>query len=210
MWMAIGGLSPSMAEWRSGGACRWAARGARMRIGLAAAAALMAFALAGVAHGAGTKTVKDWTAVCDNLGDCQAFGFSPEDAENEGYLIVKRRGGGDTPVSLTLVFDPGDTQPAGSWRVTVDGKPVTGVGPLNAGGSQNGSRVQLPGAASGLLLDALKNGKSLEVASADGKAEFTVSLAGSSAILLWLDDQQGRIGTVTALIRAGGKPKQDG
>jgi hypothetical protein len=34
----------------------------------------------------------------------------------------------------------------------------------------------------------------------------TVSLAGSAAVLLWVDDQQGRVGTVTALARPGSKP----
>jgi hypothetical protein len=33
-----------------------------------------------------------------------------------------------------------------------------------------------------------------------------VSLAGSAAVLLWVDDQQGRVGTVTALSRRGTAP----
>ena len=54
-----------------------------MRAVLAAVA--MAMLAAGAAHAAGTKAVKDWLGVCDNRGDCQAFGFSAEDADAEQF-----------------------------------------------------------------------------------------------------------------------------
>jgi hypothetical protein len=41
---------------------------------------------------------------------------------------------------------------------------------------------------------------------AGGTTQVEISLAGSAAILLWVDDQQGRVDTATALARPGAKP----
>jgi hypothetical protein len=174
-----------------------------MRTILIAAAALVA--VAGAAHAAGTKTVKDWTAVCDNLGECAAFGFSPDGGEVDAYLEIKRAAGGAAQPTVTLTYDPGDTQPAATWTLTLDGRPIAGVGPLHATGGDGGARVVMAGPAAVALIEALRNGQSLDI-NGDGKDLVGISLAGSAAVLLWADDQQGRIGTVTALTRKGPKP----
>ncbi|HWF76307.1 MAG TPA: DUF1176 domain-containing protein [Caulobacteraceae bacterium] len=173
---------------------------------LAATAALTLGVLgAGAANAAGTKTVKDWTAVCSNLGDCAAFGFSEEAADTNAYLKIDRQAGPAAQAQVAIVFDAGDTQPAQTWTLTLDGKPIAGLGPLRAAGSESGARATLTGAAAQHLIDALRNGQSLEL-NAAGKAVSSVSLAGSAAILLWVDDQQGRVGTVTALVKKGAAP----
>jgi hypothetical protein len=46
----------------------------------------------------------------------------------------------------------------------------------------------------------------LEALGADGKSVGTISIAGASAALLYMDDRQQRVGTVTALARPGPKP----
>jgi hypothetical protein len=171
--------------------------------GLAIAAALLVFA--GAARAAGTKTVNDWTGVCSNLGSCAAFGFSPEDADTDAYLRVSRAAGPAAAPSVLIAFDPGEAQPGGAWTLELDGRPVAGVGPLRAVGGGGGARARLSGAAALALIQALRNGKSLAILAA-GKPFATVSLAGSAAVLLWVDDQQGRVGTVTALASPGSKP----
>ena len=168
-------------------------------------AAVAALALAGGAHAAGTKQVKDWLGVCANTGACSAFGFAPEEDENGGYLIIKRDGGPAAAPHVSIVFDPGDKQPTADWSLSLDGHPVAGVGPVHAEGSEAGARAELTGHAAGALIAALRNGRSLEI-SAGGKSLVEISLAGSAAILLWVDDQQGRLETVTALARPGAKP----
>jgi hypothetical protein len=50
----------------------------------------------------------------------------------------------------------------------------------------------------------LKQAARLEVLGADGKALGTVSLKGAAAALLYMDEAQKRVGTVTALVRRGG------
>jgi hypothetical protein len=56
-------------------------------------ALVAALGLAGGAHAAGTKSVKDWTAVCANTGACTAFGFPSEEDENRAYLFIQRDAG---------------------------------------------------------------------------------------------------------------------
>ena len=169
---------------------------------LAAAAAL---AMAGVAQAAGTKTVKDWTAVCSNIGDCTAFGFSGESADTNAFIKIDRQAGPAGEPEIAVVFDSGDTQPAQTWTFSLDGKPIAGIGPVKAAGSEEGARATLTGAAAQHLIDALRNGQNLQL-NAGGKSIGEISLAGSAGILLWVDDQQGRVGTVTALSKKGPAP----
>jgi hypothetical protein len=169
---------------------------------IAAAAALAA---AGAAHAAGTKTVKDWTAVCSNLGDCTAFGLSEEGGDTDAYLRIERQAGPAAEPRVTLVYDSGDKQPAQTWTLSLDDKPIAGLGPVHADGGDDGARASLSGAAAEHLIAALPGGRGLQL-NAGGKSLEAVSLAGSAAILLWVDDQQGRVGTVTALAKKGPAP----
>jgi hypothetical protein len=165
----------------------------------------VAAGLAGAAHAAGTKSVKDWAAVCDNLDACAAFGFSAEGLETDAFIRIQREAGPAAAPVVTVVYDTAETEPAQTWRLTLDGHPIAGVGPLRATGSENGARASLSGPAAGALIAALRNGQALTL-NQGGKALIDISLAGSAAVLLWVDDQQGRVDTVTALIRRGPKP----
>jgi len=174
-----------------------------MRRILAAAAALVL--IAGAAHAAGTKTVTDWMGVCSNVGNCAAFGFSAQDADTDAYLRIDRAAGPAAAPKVLVAFDPADTQPSATWTLTLDGRPIAGVGPMPAVGGDSGARAKIAGPPALALIEALRNGKTLAILSG-GKPLATVSLAGSAAILLWVDDQQGRVGTVTALAKPGPKP----
>ena len=168
-------------------------------------ALVAALAAASGAQAAGTKTVKDWLGVCANTGACSAFGFAPEEDENGGYLIIQRDGGPAAAPKVTIVYDAGDKQSAAEWTLSLDGHPIAGVGLVHAAGSEAGARAELGGHAASALIAALRNGKSLAV-EAKGSSVVEISLAGSAAILLWVDDQQGRLDTATALARPGPKP----
>ena len=52
----------------------------------------------------------------------------------------------------------------------------------------------------------MRSGSRLEALGGDGKSLGAISLAGASAALLYMDDRQQRVGTVTALARPGPKP----
>lgn len=178
-------------------------RGVSMRSFVLAIA--VAAALTGAAQAAGTKTVKDWTAVCDNLGACAAFGFSAEGTDTDAFIRIQRDAGPAAAPKVTVVYDTGATEPAQTWTLTLAGHPIPGVGPLRAAGSDNGARASLAGPAAAALIGALRNGQALTL-NQGGKDLVDVSLSGSAAILLWVDDQQGRVDTVTALVRKGPKP----
>lgn len=164
-----------------------------------------AFALAGGAQAAGTKAVKDWFGACANTGACTAFGFVAEADTPGPYLMIHRDAGPAAPVQVTLVNDAGDTQPAADWTLSLDGRSIPGVGSVHAAGSEAGARATLTGRTAAALIAALRSGKSLSF-SAGGEEVGAISLAGSAAILLWVDDQQGRVDTATALARPGAKP----
>ena len=165
----------------------------------------LALLLAGAADAAGTKTVKDWTAVCDNLGACAAYGFSAEGQDTDSYLKISREAGGAAAPVVLVVYDAANQQPAAAWTLEVDGRPITGLASVRSAGGDAGARTTLTGAAAAALIAALKEGRGLDI-SQGGKTLDSISLTGSAAILLWVDDQQGRVGTVTALARPGPKP----
>ncbi|HEX8061974.1 MAG TPA: DUF1176 domain-containing protein, partial [Allosphingosinicella sp.] len=58
---------------------------------------------------------------------------------------------------------------------------------------------------SAALVAALRSAARLQLHGADGKPLGTVSLKGATAALLYMDEQQRRIGTATALVRPGNK-----
>jgi hypothetical protein len=57
------------------------------------------------------------------------------------------------------------------------------------------------------LMGAMRSADSLTVVG-DGGPVGSISLSGASAIMLWIDEQQGRLGTTTALVRRGEKSPQ--
>jgi hypothetical protein len=176
-----------------------------MRQVLAALILTAAMAAAAGADAQGEKTVKDWTGVCDNLAACAAFGFSPEEFDVSSFIEIKRAAGPDAAPGVTIVYDADDAAAGGAWTLALDGKPIAGIGPLTAKGGAAGARARLSGAQATALIAALRNGQNLDIRQG-GKTLTSLSLAGSAATLLWVDDQQGRVGTVTALARPGSKP----
>jgi hypothetical protein len=175
-----------------------------MRMNSILAAALVGAGLATAAH-AGETSVKDWDAVCDNVGTCTAFGLTSEDSDGDSYIRITRPAGDDAGLSVLLVYDAPDTQGAQTVALALDGKPIAGFGAVKLSGSDIGARATLTGAPALALVEALRDGQQLSF-NAGGKDLADVSLAGSAAILLWVDAQQGRVGTVTALIKQGPKP----
>ena len=142
------------------------------------------------------KTFSDWIVGCDNGRACQAVALLPQD-DVEGTTMVIWRGpeamarptitiNADYKAATAIVID-GKRQP---FRLTSDKDGVLTV-----------DRTQ-----SAALIAAMLPGKTMAVTDASGKQVGTPSLSGLSAALLYIDEQQRRIGTVTALVRKGAKP----
>ncbi len=163
---------------------------------------LAAEQLASVARVQPLKTFKNWVVGCDNVRDCTALGLMP-DGDGGAYIRIARDGaptampkvdvniyvGGELQrPAVTLSLD-GAEIPAADFTVTTGDYVTAALSPVRAAD----------------VAAKLHDAKGLKIAvTQDGKtvAEQTISLAGSAAALLYLDDMQKRVGTVTALSKA--------
>ncbi|SEI21224.1 DUF1176 domain-containing protein [Pseudomonas asplenii] len=147
------------------------------------------------------REIKDWVIACDNIRSCTAIGAVPVRDDNGGQLTF----------SLRIIREAG---PAGALRVGVfsynpiTGKPLLDGKPLRtslaAGELKDGDVPEVLSAAGDqakALIAELRNGHELTLPTRDGQS--FASLAGMSGALLLMDSVQGRVGTVTALVRQG-------
>jgi hypothetical protein len=151
---------------------------------------------------------EDWEIVCDNTRACRMAGYSSEDAEGNarGSVRIARAAGADTPlrgeVTRADMDDGGDLD---DWprvlTLWIDGK---SKGRLNL--REKELVYPLTPTQIHALLVAARNDK--EVKFEGGSKSFTLSGKGVSAVMLKMDEFQGRIGTPGALIRKGNKPEE--
>jgi hypothetical protein len=141
------------------------------------------------------KTFKDWVVGCDNGLLCQASAMMPE-SDVSVTLTVRRGPEGDAAPDVWLRSV--DTDPA---DVSADGKKLG----LHLSKNDDEAFVVAPADAM-RLLDAVRSAKSVEALDKDGKSIGDVLVDGASAALLYMDDQQHRLGTTGALVRRGDKP----
>lgn len=143
------------------------------------------------------RTFQDWAVGCDNGRACQAVALVPEHWPDDALTMSVRRGPAATD-SPVIAFDLGaDSNPA--W-LSADGKRL----PVRLVGAEGLTGVAAADVRT--LIAALRSAGALEVRAADGKSLGTVSLKGASAALLYMDEQQRRVGTATAMVRPGTRP----
>jgi hypothetical protein len=161
------------------------------------ALALTLLAAAAAVQPAELKTFQDWTVGCDNGRACHAVALMPEDWPDDALTMSVRRGPGATEAPVLAIELGADSNPA--W-LSADGKRLAArlVGAEGLTG--------IAAADTAAVIGALRSAGAIEVRSADGKALGKVSLKGASAALLYMDEQQRRTGTATALVRPGSRP----
>jgi len=146
-----------------------------------------------------TRTFEDWIVACDNGGQCSMASLSPEDA---GFypvnLAVTRDAGPDGAISVALQANQEGITPA---SIAVDGQSVGGAFPAMRDGT-----TSLTGNAAAAIAYALVNGHSLTIRDPGGAPIASLSLAGASAALRFIDAAQGRADTVTAIVAKGNEP----
>ena len=158
------------------------------------------------------KQYKDWVIGCDNTRACTAIGMSPDENMMSGYIRISRSGeAGAAPEIAFIVFPPDDATgklAAPRVRLSVDahkeGGLPSGALPLESDGDLY--RLPLAAEAGPGLIAALRSAKRITLDLYDGDKKLgsqAISLAGSAAALLHMDDVQQRIGTVTALAKPG-------
>jgi hypothetical protein len=164
---------------------------------------LLAAAAAGAApQPSPLKLFKDWTVGCDNVRACQAVALLRSEGAEDGITMSVARGA-EPNAAVRIVVGPelgASDAKTGVAALAVDGRRL----PARLTEVDGGALVDAGGTAA--LLAALRTGTKLEALGADGKSLGTISLAGASAALLYMDDRQQRAGTVTALARPGPKP----
>ena len=150
------------------------------------------------------RSFRDWLAGCDNGNDCVAFA-GPRDG-GTGWLRVSMAAGpmGIPTVHVGLWGDGGPQNAAAPLRLRIDGAEFV-VDPdpdLGQDGVGRAAGRQADG-----ILRALAEARSLVLTK--GSETVTLSPNGASAALLWIDERQGRLDTVTALRRRGDRPASD-
>jgi hypothetical protein len=139
---------------------------------------------------------KDWALQCDNTRTCRAVGYQAEasDSEPVSILLVREAGPG-APVRVELQVSSEDASPT---ELTI------AVGNVSLPGLR-GDTPQVPAGQVPRLLQALLQNEEATVSA--GKGRWTLSLAGATAVLLKMDEAQGRVGTPGALVRRGTRPE---
>lgn len=162
---------------------------------------LGAYLLAAAAAGAqiaDIKTFKDWVVGCDNGRLCQASAMMPE--SDTGVTLTVRRA--PEPAAVPEVWlRPWEGEAA---DLAADGKRLD-LHLTKVEKDYNEAFLVAPGDAV-RLLGALRAAKSVAVLDASGKPIGSVLVDGATAALLYMDEQQRRLGTQRALVRRGSKP----
>lgn len=147
---------------------------------------------------------EDWELACDNTRTCRAAGYeADEDASGEMpapvSVLLTRRAGPHTPVTGKVKFGEDDS-PTQAVILRIDGKPLGRVKYDQGKDVGTLSAAQVHALAAALR-------RTSHIAFVSGKRVYRLSGAGAAAVLLKMDDFQGRVGTPGALVRKGNKPE---
>jgi len=145
---------------------------------------------------------QDWELACDNTRTCRAAGYQTyEDAFPISVLLTRLPGPG-TPVTGRLALgDESPALPSGEVTLRIDGTVVGTVA------SHGNSPAELPSPLVDALLAALRRDSVIEWQV--GEDWLRLSDDGAAAVLLKMDEFQGRLGTPGALIRKGTRSESD-
>lgn len=146
----------------------------------------------------------DWEVACDNTRTCRAAGYQSEDREQPAVsILLERKGGPRQPITAALQpgsYDEQAPTPAGPLTMYVGRRSLGTLANDPKTGLERLSVAQTEAFVAALAKDNVLRWT-------DGKHTWTVSGKGAAAVLLKMDEWQGRIGNVGAAIRKGGKPE---
>jgi len=143
------------------------------------------------------KLFQDWIVGCDNGRACHATSLLAEDDDwDRPVKMAIMRGPEPDAVPEVVIFG---TEGAAA-AIAADGKRLAAK--IVRGESDD----EVDPGSSREVVAALRRARSVTILDRQGKEIGRVSPAGVSAALLYMDDAQKRVGTVTALIRHGPKP----
>ena len=156
----------------------------------------------------------DWEIACDNTRTCRAAGYYADNSGEESAgnaepmrvsVLLTRKAGPNTPVTAALqIGSYEDSQPATPLPPTLAlTMKVNGRAHGKVVMDKRGRTADLAPSQTQALLAALTRVSRIEWT--DGTHIWRLSDAGAAAVLLKMDEFQGRIGTPGALVRKGAK-----
>jgi hypothetical protein len=138
---------------------------------------------------------QDWEIACDNTGTCRAAGYQPGDGDLALSVLFTRAAGPGADVEGELTLGDMEGTHSASLVLEIDGRRIGA--PLK--GPNNYALAPEHVAA---LLAALRRDSVIEFV---GDERWLLSDDGASAVLLKMDEFQGRLGTTGALVRRGAR-----
>lgn len=148
------------------------------------------------------KGFRDWMAGCDNLKSCTALSVPSDGIDTIAYLRLERPAGPEGAAKLILRLSGEWPKPPLFVELKLDGVAFPAGGkPMPVSAGSDLATVTFQPAEIAAFIDAARKATKLSIAAPGVKAE--VSLSGAVAALLWIDEQQGRLNTPSALIRKG-------
>jgi hypothetical protein len=163
---------------------------------------------------AADKDFRDWHAVCDNLRNCSAYGLQADDPAG-AWVRIERGGAPAAPPRITIAADVNEktTVALAFDDAALQGLPAGPVA-LERTGDDAFARIVIDDpAAVDAVVASLRKAQTLAVRRIDPRdgersdpETSAIPLSGAVAALLWIDEQQQRLGTATAFIRRGDKP----
>lgn len=151
----------------------------------------------------------DWTLACDNTRTCRAAGYQADDHGADVFpppisLLLTREAGPGQPVIAQLTVDAGeDGKMPSALALHIDGRDL---GDLDL--DRDKAIAALSPAQVDTLLAVLRRESRIAAVGDDGR-RWELSDSGASAVLLKMDEFQGRLGTPGALIRKGKRSEAD-
>lgn len=146
-----------------------------------------------------TFSHKDWELACDNTRTCRAAGYHEEDDGPNATILLTRAAGPNQPVTVELQLAEDDRLPApDQLTMSIDGRSVGVVRTER----KSSARILTDTQVRTLLPALLKDSR---IAWTGEGTTWTISTAGANAVLLKMDEFQGRLGTPGALVRKGTK-----
>jgi hypothetical protein len=150
----------------------------------------------------------DWELVCDNTRTCRAAGYHSEEQGDSPpvSMLLTRRAGPSAPVTAEVTLgDVDEATPARdstnqtALRLRINGRTVPGaLAQRNGHFVLNEAQVQA-------VLASLKRSSRIELLR--GPERWVLSDRGATAVLLKMDEAQGRLNTPGALVRPGTRPE---
>jgi hypothetical protein len=154
------------------------------------------------------KQFRDWIAACDNTRSCTAFALREEAAG--AYLRFERGGAPDAKPLFTVLVE---IEKGKKVELAFDEPGLGGLPKSLAAPDVEGelAAVQIGLDTTPAFIASLRKATKIIVTNPDTtnpeeKRVGEISLSGALAALLWIDEQQKRLDTVTALARPGNRP----